>query len=91
MHNLIHIFSPKQIKKALFSISQESILILKTGISVVSLALCVLIFLAERDIPEDPFAYIRYYAPMTENILMTLVIIIGGALLLDISLKDKKK
>ena len=91
MHNLIHIFSPKHIKKALFSISNESMMILKTGISVVSLALCILIFLAERDIPQDPFAYIRYYAPMTENILMTLVIVAGGALLLDISLIDMKK
>lgn len=91
MHKFIHIFSPKKIRIAFRRISKESMCLLKCGISVVLLALAGLIFMVQRDIETDPFWTVRYYAPMLENIIMTLIIVAGGALLLDINLLDIRR
>ena len=82
----------KQLKHKLLNsisqISREAMTVLSCGISVISLVCAALIYRIYPAVKADPRGAVDHYGPMFEYIMMTLLIVVVGAILFDII--DKK-
>ncbi len=78
----------KQLLSAIAHSCREAMTVLSCGIGVISLVCAALIYKIYPAVSADPIGAVAYYGPMFEYIMMTLLIVVVGAIIFDIM--DKK-
>ncbi len=84
----VHKKREARFKKYLFGLSRPSVLILLGGLPVIIIEFLVLLGRLLPDIESTPTYVLAVYPPMFEYIMMSLTILLGGAMFIDYIVKN---